>query len=122
MLLDICLGNRTAWKILFVLAEAPGKAVTRKELREFTKAGNRALMQFLDTLEKFELIRTKKVGREWTYNINLASPYAEEILGLIQKEKKDLNNLELPTTNILREFTHCIASAEYENLVNLYLF
>lgn len=122
MLVDLCLGSRTAWKILLVLAEAPGKAVTRKELREFTKAGNRVLMQFLGVLEKFDIVLVGKAGREWTYRMNLSSPYAEEILGILKKEKRELNNLELPVASVLREFAHCLLTADYGNLSNIYLF
>jgi len=51
MLLDVCLGTRTSWKILFVLAEAPGKAVSRKEIRRLTKLGNKTVSKFLLLLD-----------------------------------------------------------------------
>ena len=53
MLLDVCLGTRTAWKVLLVLGEAPGKAISRKEIQALTKLGNKVTAKFLLVLEKF---------------------------------------------------------------------
>ena len=34
------LGNKTAWKTLIVLSEAPGKGVSTNEIKNITKSGN----------------------------------------------------------------------------------
>lgn len=124
MLLDICLGNRTAWKILFVLSEAPGKAITRKQIRDFTRMGNKVTMQFLEVLEKCGIVTVKKIGRQYTYRMNMANPYSMEIVGLIRKEKEELNNIDLPILSQIREFVHLVLSAEEEreNIDSIRLF
>lgn len=122
MLLDICLGNRSAWKILFVLSEAPGKAITRKQIRDFTKMGNRVTMQFLGILEKCGIVTVKKIGRQYTYRMNMANYYSAEIVELIRKEKQELNNIELPILSQIREFVHLVLSADHENVDGIYLF
>jgi hypothetical protein len=44
------LGNKTAWKILRVLSEAPRKGVSISEIKNITKAGNFAVSQALEQL------------------------------------------------------------------------
>ena len=50
MLLDICLGSKAVWRILLVLADLPGRGVTREEIRKFTKLGSKSLTDSLKTL------------------------------------------------------------------------
>lgn len=122
MLLDICFGTRTTWKILLVLAEAPGKAITRKEIRNLTKIGNKALVKFLNLLEKFDFIIVKKIGRNYVYKLNLMNFYVERILEVIKLEKKDLENLGFGIVNILREFVYELTNVCLENIKEIYIF
>jgi predicted transcriptional regulator len=69
------LGNKTAWKILKVLYEAPGKGVSISEIKNITKAGNFALSQALEQLEKYKILLSKKVGKK------------KKFIGLIQQAK-----------------------------------
>ena len=44
MVYENFLGNKTAWKILRVLSEAPGKGLSINEIKKLTKAGNIGLI------------------------------------------------------------------------------
>ena len=122
MLLDVCLGTRTAWKMLLVFGEAPGKAVSRKEIQALTKLGNKVITKLLLVLEKFGLIMQNKIGRTHYYKLNMSNPFVERILGLIQWEKKELNNPDFAALNVLREFVYELTNTNLENLCKVILF
>ena len=122
MLLDICLGTRTAWKILFVLGEAPGKAVPRKEIQRLTGVGNKALSKFLLLLEKFGLITSMRDGNAYYYRINYSNMFSKEALEMIQHEKQSLNSPDFIALNILREFVYELTNVNLENIQKVILF
>ncbi|MBI5881235.1 nucleotidyltransferase domain-containing protein [archaeon] len=122
MLLDVCLGTRTAWKILFVFAEAPGKAVSRKEIQQLTKLGNKVLTKFLLLLEKFGIITSSKIGKAYYYKLSLSNPFVEQIVQTILLEKKQLNNPDFAALNVLREFVYELTNADLGNLEQVILF
>ena len=122
MFLDICLGNRTTWKIISVMAEAPGKALSRKEIKEFTKLGNKGIDQFMDILQSFELIKTNKLGKRVYYKLNLNNLFLTKILELIQLEKERLENLDLKVIMILREMVYGIGNLNENNIQKVILF
>jgi len=122
MLLDVCLGTRTSWKILFVICEAPGKGITRREIQQQTRIGNKVLVKFLILLEKFDVIISNKVGRNYTYKLNMSNPFSEKIKELIELERKHLNAPDFATTNILREFTYELTNINLPNLKKIILF
>ncbi|MFH0798281.1 MAG: nucleotidyltransferase domain-containing protein [Candidatus Woesearchaeota archaeon] len=121
-MIDVCLGTRTAWKILAILCESPGKAVPRKEIRKFTMAGNKALAKFLLLMEKFGIITSAKFGKAYYYKLNLSSPYAEKILETLSIEKRELNNPDIFALNELREFVYELTNVNLENLDRIILF
>jgi len=122
MLLDVCLGTRTSWKILLVLSESPGKAVSRKEIRNLTRLGNRVITKFLILLEKFGVVMCTKIGKVYYYKLNLTNPFTKYILDIITQEKKELNNPDFFILNILREFLYELTNINLENLYNVILF
>jgi predicted nucleotidyltransferase len=122
MLLDVCLGTRTAWKILSVFGEAPGKAISRKEIRSLTKLGNKVLTKFLSLLEKFDMIKSEKIGKTYYYKLNMNNPFVEQVLVIIQLEKKALNNTDFTVLNILREFVYELTNVNLDNLRKVILF
>ena len=122
MLLDVCMGTRTSWKILFVLSEAPGKAISRKEIKALTKVGNKAVVKFLHLLEKFDMITSSKMGKTRYYKLNLSNPFVEQILVIIAVEKKELNNPDFVVLNVLREFVYELTNTNLENLHKVILF
>jgi predicted nucleotidyltransferase len=122
MLLDVCLGTRSAWKILLVISEAPGKAVSRKEIRALTGLGNKVIVKFLMLLERFDVVNSKRIGRTHYYNMNMNNPYALQILDLVKLEKKTLNNPDFAVLNILRDFTYELTNINLDNLRKVVLF
>lgn len=122
MLLDVCLGTRTAWKIFFVLGEAPGKAVPRKEIQRLTGIGNKALSKFLLLLEKFGMITSMKDGNAYYYRIDYSNAFARQALEIIGQEKKQLNNPDFITLNILRELVYELTNVSLENIQKVILF
>lgn len=122
MLLDICLGTRTSWKILFVLSEAPGKGVSRTEIRRLTRLGNKVITKFTSLLEQGELISSSKVGKTRYYKLNLSNPFTIQVLEMIRLEKKNLNNPDFEALNIVREFTYELTNLAQDNLRRVILF
>lgn len=122
MLLDVALGTRTSWKILLVLAEAPGKAVSRKEVRELTRLGNKVLTKFLLLLQTFDIIASNKLGRKYYYKLNMSNPFTSQILELIALEKRKLNNPDFFLLSMLRDFVYELTNAHLENLRKVILF
>jgi DNA polymerase sigma len=88
------LGNKTAWKILRVLSEAPVKGVSISEIKNITKAGNFALSQALEQLEKYNILLSKKVGKKKVYWINTASEISKILLQLFEFERIKFKNLQ----------------------------
>ncbi|MBI4016736.1 MAG: nucleotidyltransferase domain-containing protein [Candidatus Aenigmarchaeota archaeon] len=121
MLLDICLGTRTAWKILFVIMSAPGKAIARKQINDMTKTGHR-LDKYLTLLERFQLIVRKKQGKKFLYSFNLTSAYAEQLILLYKQERKDYNAVDFEIINILRDFVYGLTQFDFKNIRKLLLF
>ena len=122
MLLDVCLGTRTSWKILLVLGEAPGKATSRKEIQNLTRLGNKVIAKFLLVLEKFNIATSKKIGKSHYYTLNLSNPYVAQILELINLEKAKLNNPDFFALNILRDFVYELTNTNLDNLNSVILF
>ena len=122
MMLDIFLGTRTSWKILFVLSEAPGKAVSHREIRELTQLGNKVITKFLIILKKADIIIAEKIGKTTYYKINMNNGYSEQILGLIAREKTAINNLDFKITNILRDFVYELTNGDIASIHALYIF
>jgi predicted nucleotidyltransferase len=121
-MLDISLGTRTSWKILFVLSEAPGKAVSHKEIRELTKLGNKVITKFLIILKKSDIIIAEKIGKTTYYKMNLNNKYNAQILGLINLEKLSINNLDFKITNILRDLIYALTNIGIELISSVYVF
>lgn len=121
MLLDICLGTRTAWKILFVIMSAPGKAINRKQIKQMTKAGNK-LNKYLTILERFQIIRRVKQGKKFLYSYNLANLYSQHLLALYKQEYKDYNAVDFEIINILRDFVYGLTQFDFNNIKRILLF
>src|SRR3989344_5386163 len=122
MLLDVCLGSRSAWKIFLVLAEAPGKAVSRKEIRAFTLMGNKMVDKYVVLLNQFEIIVVNKIGKRKYYKLNLNSPFVPKLLDLIKLEKEKLESINVNIINVLREFVYEATNVDKDNLIKIFLF
>lgn len=122
MLLDVCFGTRTAWKMMFVFCEAPGKGISRKEIQKFTKLGNKMLTKFLLLMEKYDIIISSKIGKSYYYKLNLSNPFVTQIVDIVQAEKKELNNPDFFALNLLREFVYELTNTNLKNLNRVLLF
>ncbi len=122
MLLDICFGTRSAWKILALFGETPGKALSRRNIQQFTKLGNKALSKALLLMERCDVLRTKKIGRTTYYTPNLANAFVTQAFELARLEREALNNLDPTTVNILREFVYELTNINFENIQRITLF
>lgn len=122
MLLDICLGTRSAWKILLLMSESPGKMLTRKEIQEHTKIGNKALVKFLLILEKFDILQTSKTGRKHFYKLNMQNIFTKSIVELIKVEQKQLNAVYFSHLFVLREFIYELTNFDFANIKKVVLF
>ncbi|MFH0961909.1 MAG: nucleotidyltransferase domain-containing protein [archaeon] len=87
MTLEVFLGNKTAWKILRLLSEAPGKGVKRTKIRLLTGSGNLALSNALSLLERFGILDKRKVGRAELYSMR-PSKYYKSLLGIFERERE----------------------------------
>ena len=122
MLLDICLGTRSAWKILLLMSEAPGKMLTRKQIQEHTKIGNKVLVKFLLLLEKFDLLQSSKIGRKNFYKLNVENVYVPVIIELIRTEKRQLNAVYFSSLLVLRDFVYELTNFDFDNVRKVLLF
>jgi predicted nucleotidyltransferase len=121
-MLDTYLGTRTSWKILFVISEAPGKAISHKDIRELTCLGNKVITKFLIILKKSDIIIAEKIGKTTYYKMNMNNNYSRQILELIKLEKSSINNLDFKITNILRDFIYNLTNTNIELINSMYLF
>ncbi len=122
MLIDIVLGTRTSWKILLIFRDTPGKALSRRDIQQFTGVGNKVLTKFLLLLERSDILKKKKSGRTHYYIMNLSNPFVEHLLAIMNQEKRALNNLDFSLLVIIREFVYELTNIDLENLHQVVLF
>lgn len=121
MLLDICLGNKSTWRILMLYGETPGAGFTRQDLRNHTKLGNKALSFALKRLIAFGILTKNKEQLSLAvYKLNKGNKYIQDVLNLLQRERQDLNHLPYNFSIIAREF--CRESIDSVNASSVYLF
>jgi predicted nucleotidyltransferase len=118
MLLDICLGNKSAWRILFLYGESPGAGFTRQDFRKYTKMGNKALTIALKRLTAFGiLVKIRGKLPLNVYKLNVENSYSQEILSLLKKERTDNNSMPYEFSIIAREFSReGIDAAEIQSI------
>jgi len=121
MLLDICLGNKSAWRVLMLYGESPGAGFTRQDLRNHTKLGNKALSFALKRLIAFGILtKSKEQLSLAVYKLNKENKYSQDILNLLQRERQDLNHLPYHFSNIAREFSREVVDSV--DVLSVYLF
>jgi len=121
MLLDICFGNKSAWRILLLYGESPGAGFTRQDLRMHTNLGNKALSSTLNRLVAFGiLVKSKEQLALAVYKLNKENKYSQDILNLLYKERQDLNHLPNNFSFIAREFSREVVDSV--QIINIYLF
>ncbi len=121
MLLDICLGSKSAWRVLILYGESPGAGFTRQDLRNHTRLGNKALSFALKRLIAFGILtKSKKQLSLAVYKLNKESKYIQDILNLLQRERQDLNHLPYNFSTIAREFSREVVDSV--DALSIYLF
>ncbi len=104
MLVDIVLGSKAVWRILSVLAEAPGQGITKEEIKKITKLGGNSLFRSVEVLLRNDMIVYEKAGKKTYYRMNMANKYSRFASEIISNERRDLNNMNLKIVTILREY------------------
>ena len=104
MLTDIVLGSKAVWRILGVLADAPGQGITKEEIRKITKLGGNSLFKSVNLILHNNLILSDKHGKRRYYKLNLNNKYVKHIIEIINLEKQDTNNLNPKILIILKEY------------------
>lgn len=104
MLVDIVLGNKAVWRVLSILAEAPGQGITKEEIKKITKLGGNSLFRSLKILTKNNLVNIKKFGKRNYYGIDLTNKYSKQLIEIISLERKEMNNMNQKIAIILREY------------------
>ncbi len=103
-MIETILGNKTSWKILRLLSEAPGRGICQEDVRDLLGLGFKSLKEAFYRLSSFGILNDKKVGKRVYYTINLSNEFSRCIIGLIELEKKRLNNLQPSKVSILADF------------------
>ncbi len=92
-MIELLLGNKTAWKILRLLAGAKGKSVSKQEIRKILGIGKKTSEEITERLTKCGVIEKKKIGKTNFYKFNLANEFSQKIISLLEYEKHALYNL-----------------------------
>jgi len=103
-MLENILGNKTVWKILRLMAEAPGRPVSQREIRGLLRLGFSNMQGTLNQLIYSSVLSTKKQGKTTYYCLNLTNELTQEIIRLVDLERKKLNNLQPSKSAVLAEF------------------
>ncbi|MFZ3077993.1 MAG: nucleotidyltransferase domain-containing protein [Candidatus Aenigmatarchaeota archaeon] len=108
MLVDIVLGSKAVWRVLSVLAEAPGQGITKEEIKKTTKLGGNSIFESIKILLKSDMVASGKAGKKTFYRMNMSNKYSRLVSEIIQNERRDLNNMNLKIVTILREYVRQI--------------
>jgi uncharacterized protein len=111
MLFEDYLGNKTSWKVLRLLSEAPTRNVSRDEIKKLTGAGNFALSNALKMLTAFNILKMRKEGKRHYFWFNMASERSTRLLDLFKKEKDDLKGLLATNASFIADVTRKIINA-----------
>ncbi len=121
MLVDICLGSKSAWRVLVLYGETPGAGFTRQDLRNHTGMGNKSLSFALRRLVMFGILTKNKKEHPLTiYKLNKDNEYVKDVLNLVQRERKDLNHIPYDFSLVAREFSREVIDAV--QALGIYLF
>ena len=102
-MLESILGNKTVWKILRLMVEAPGRPISQKEIKSLLRLGFSNLQDSLNKLRYSKIVNVKKQGRTTYYYLNLTNDSTQKIMELVNLERKKLNNLQPSKSAILAE-------------------
>lgn len=108
MLLDVAFGSKSAWRILSVMTEAPGRGFSMGEIAEATRLGGSSLSRTLALLVLHGLAEVNGRGRSKLYRLNLGHTQVKHIIALCERERKELNYLPWEIVSLLREYVRLV--------------
>lgn len=109
------LNNKTVWYFLILASYSAGSGYTRKEIKELTKLDNLSIDNILKKLLFNKIIlKDKRIIK-----LNFNNSETQQILEIINQEKKRLNHPAYELFMILTEFIHLIESYDIDMI---YLF
>lgn len=100
-MLSTILSSKSNFKVLKLFSLAPGKPLTRKMIKEFTKLPNVSLDMALNKLIKEEILEEEKR----LLKLNLSNEKTMAILELLKKESKMLREIPYKIWLLLFDFT-----------------
>lgn len=123
MLVDIVLGSKAVWRILVVLAQAPGQGITKEEIKKITQLGGNSLFKSMNMLVKNDILNTKKFGKRTYYALNLDNRYSKLIAEVVALERREMNDMNQKIVVILREYIRKIFDTiDAGNINKVYVF
>ena len=103
-MMEILLGNKTAWKILRLMNENRGRGTTKGEMRQILDLGSFALEVVVERLVISKILTQSRIGRTSYYKINLSSDLTGHILELLDYERQRLNSLSPSLVSKIDDF------------------
>ena len=120
-MIETILGNKTAWKVIRLLSEAPGRGICQEDVRDLLGLGFKSLKEALYRLSSAGILNKKKIGKKVYYTANLSNEFTVKILELMKLENKKLNNLQPSKISIISDFLTQLYLV-IDNLDKVYLF
>ena len=109
------LNNKTVWKVLAMTSYSPGAGFTRKEIQSILKLNNQSADRTIKKLLFNKIF--KKEGR--ILKLNLNNHETENLMTIMEWDKRKLNHPSLELFLILTEFTRLIQNPHIDSV---YLF
>lgn len=109
-MLSAILSSKSNFKILKLFSLAPGKPLTRKTIKEFTKLPNVSLDIALNKLIKEEILEEEKR----LLKLNLSNEKTKVILDLIKIESKILREIPYKIWLLLFDFINAIQKTKFK--------
>jgi predicted nucleotidyltransferase len=111
-MLSSILSQKSILKILKLFSVAPGKALNRNQIRDYTKMANVPLDNALGRLQKENII-----GREKNLiRLNLSNKKTSEIIHLLEEEARHLREIPYGIWLILFDFSNSIPKTKFTRM------
>ena len=108
------LNDKVTYKVLLLISYAPGRGYKYSEIKSALNMNNSSLYKIIHKLSFYDVI--KKENNFLKFNFN--NPLSEQILNVIEIDKKRWNNLGFKPTLILLDFLSQIDKREeIENVI-----
>lgn len=112
-MLTTTLAQKSNIKILKLFSLAPGKALTRNQIKEYTKIPNVSLDIALDKLIKEDIIQKNRKS----IRLNLSNKKTQEIINFLKEESNELREIPYKIWLILFDFSISIQKLHFEKAI-----